>query len=178
VLVNDRVERHDAMRAELASLRSALRALPPPPSDEAALRAAFRARAASVRRRPRAPAARRYWAAAAAVLALVGTSLAWLGARKTVSPPVAASVAAPPVADAAAFQPLLYAPGWSPAGAYSVVRVRIPLSSFALVPDTALDGSVEADLLIGEDGLARGIRFPSGAALGASAATNTLGESR
>jgi hypothetical protein len=37
--------------------------------------------------------------------------------------------------------------------------VRIPLSAFAVVPGTAQDGTIEADLLVGEDGLARAIRF-------------------
>jgi len=37
--------------------------------------------------------------------------------------------------------------------------VRIPLSSLALVPGSEQGGTVEAELLVGEDGLARGIRF-------------------
>ena len=49
--------------------------------------------------------------------------------------------------------------------AYSVVRVRIPLSSLALLPDATADGMIEADLLVGEDGLARGIRFNGPGAL-------------
>jgi hypothetical protein len=48
---------------------------------------------------------------------------------------------------------------------YSVVRVRIPLSAFAAVPGTEQDGSIEADLLVGEDGLARAIRFNEADAL-------------
>jgi hypothetical protein len=51
------------------------------------------------------------------------------------------------------------APASSPASSYSVVRVRIPLSAFALVPGTEHNGTIEADLLVGEDGLARAIRF-------------------
>jgi hypothetical protein len=53
----------------------------------------------------------------------------------------------------------LYAPGFSPTGSYSVVRVRIPLSALAQGP--RLEGTIEADLLVGEDGLASGIRFAS-----------------
>jgi hypothetical protein len=53
----------------------------------------------------------------------------------------------------------MYSPAFSPSASYSVVRVRIPLSSFALVQGSELDGTVEADLLVGEDGIARGIRF-------------------
>jgi 2-polyprenyl-6-methoxyphenol hydroxylase-like FAD-dependent oxidoreductase len=37
------------------------------------------------------------------------------------------------------------------------VRVRIPLS--ALSPGTPSGATIEADLLVGEDGLASGIRF-------------------
>jgi hypothetical protein len=57
-----------------------------------------------------------------------------------------------------AFQPLLYSPGISPAQAYNVVRVRIPLTSLVGY-DAPVDGTIEADLLIGEDGLPTGIRF-------------------
>jgi hypothetical protein len=52
------------------------------------------------------------------------------------------------------------------------VRVRIPLSSFAVAQDATVDGTVEADLLIGEDGLARGIRFSPQDTLGVSATAN------
>jgi hypothetical protein len=43
--------------------------------------------------------------------------------------------------------------------------VRIPLSAFAAVPGTEQEGSIEADLLVGEDGLARAIRFNEADAL-------------
>lgn len=56
-----------------------------------------------------------------------------------------------------AFRPLMYAPRPSPWESYSIVRVRIPLA--ALAPGDASRGSVEADVLLGEDGLARAIRF-------------------
>jgi hypothetical protein len=59
---------------------------------------------------------------------------------------------------AAAFQPLLYSPGISPTQAYNVVRVRIPLTSLVGY-GAPVDGAIEADLLIGEDGLPTGIRF-------------------
>jgi hypothetical protein len=58
----------------------------------------------------------------------------------------------------AAFQPLLYSPGISPAQSYNVVRVRIPLTSLVGY-DAPVDGTIEADLLVGEDGLPTGIRF-------------------
>ena len=53
----------------------------------------------------------------------------------------------------------MHSPGLSSAASYSVVRVRIPLSAFALVPGTEDSGTIEAELLVGEDGLARAIRF-------------------
>ena len=74
--------------------------------------------------------------------------------------PVAAAAQPQPRAHpVSAFQPLLNAPGLS-SSSYSVVRVRIPLSAFAVVPGVQQDGTIEADLLVGEDGFARGIRFP------------------
>lgn len=156
------------LEAELAQLRAALRAEPVPPPDESALRAAFRAKQ---REREQVAAAavglgnwRVHLAAAAAVFATVA-AVVWVVTFGVERPaPVPALVMEPPAAQAApaavaAFQPLLNSPGLSPSGSYSVVRVRIPLSSLALVPGTEQGGSIEADLLVGEDGLARGIRF-------------------
>jgi hypothetical protein len=167
---------HDshASSADLAQLKVALRAVQPPPVDEAELRAAFRD---ARRRQQRARAARLVgsrrarWAAAAVVVlgvaALLGTVL--IGGEERAAAP--ALVAAPPVSAlvVTAFQPLLNAPAFSPDASYTVVRVRIPLSSFALVPGTEQGGTVEADLLVGEDGLARGIRFTPADAMLASA---------
>jgi hypothetical protein len=60
-------------------------------------------------------------------------------------------------------------PGFSPTAAFSVVRVRIPLAALAIVPGSEQGGTIEADLLVGEDGLAHGIRFTEGGAtLGAA----------
>jgi hypothetical protein len=161
------------LQAELAQLKVALRGVEPPPLDEAEVRAAFRD---ARRRQQRARAAqlagsqRVRWAAAAVVVlglaAALGTVL-----RGDREPPAPTLVAAPaePSLVVTAFQPLLHAPAFSPDGSYTVVRVRIPLASFALVPGTEQDGTVEAELLVGEDGLARGIRFTPADALLASA---------
>jgi hypothetical protein len=70
----------------------------------------------------------------------------------------------------AAFVPLLYSPGISPAQAYNVVRVRIPLTSLVGY-EARLDGTIEADVLVGEDGLAAGIRFDTADASLVSMAT-------
>ena len=79
--------------------------------------------------------------------------------------PVAAEAPETAPSTVAAFQPLLNSPGLSPSSSYSVVRVRIPLAAFAAVPGTAQGGTIEADLLVGEDGLAHAIRFNEADAL-------------
>jgi hypothetical protein len=125
----------------------------------------FRERRAAGVKRATVPARpRRYRALAAALACVAVGGLAGVGliARREPARPVPA--VRPPAA-IAAFQPLGYSPGVVPGAAYSVVRVRIPLSSLALLPDPAADGMIEADLLVGEDGLARGIRFNGSSAL-------------
>jgi hypothetical protein len=160
---------HDArLQTDLAQLRAALRTVQAPPPDEAALRAQFRAAAGQ---RTQAAAARTaaartsgswrlHFAAAAVVLLAVGAVFTALLLRveRPTQIPLAAAAPREPLA-ISAFQPLLNAPGLS-SSSYSVMRVRIPLSAFAVVPGTQPDGMIEADLLVGEDGLARGIRFP------------------
>jgi hypothetical protein len=159
---------HDSSRlhSDLAQMRAALSKLEAPLPDEEALRAQFRE---SERQRARKIAAertgasRRYPLAAAAAVALaVGGALTAgeLRGERSASTASTAAVEAPaePLA-VGAFQPLSSSPALSPSSSYSVVRVRIPLSAFAVVPGTQQDGSIEADLLVGEDGLARAIRF-------------------
>jgi hypothetical protein len=111
------------------------------------------------------------WAAAAVVVLGLAVVLGAVLLGGEEQAPAPAAVAAPPASPlvVAAFQPLLNAPAFSPDGSYTVVRVRIPLSAFALVPGTEQGGTVEADLLVGEDGLARGIRFTPADAMLASA---------
>ena len=172
------------LSVELAELRSALRELRAPPADEALLRAAFRARrqrlVVAAGQRVDRGVRRRYFAAAAAAAAVTAVVVAavigliGLGRGAVQRPgaevPVVAGAAAPEATVATAFQPLMYSPGFSPSAAYSVVRVRIPLSSFAVVQGTTVDGTIEADLLVGEDGIARGIRFNKADTLLVSAA--------
>jgi hypothetical protein len=166
---------HDAskLQPELAQLRAALRAVEAPEVDEAALRARFRdmqqrrahnAVAARAGRSSRFPLA----AAAAVVLALGGILAAVVlrGERAdSLLVPVAAETPVAVAAPVSAFQPLPNSPSLSPSSSYNVVRVRIPLSAFAVVPGTQQGGSIEADLLVGEDGLARAIRFNEADAL-------------
>ena len=158
-------ERDVRMQTDLAQLRAALRTVAAPPVDEAALRAQFREAAQRARSAAAASGLTGAWrmhvAAAAVVVLALGAVLAAVLLR--VEQPTPTPLAGqPPQAEAvaiSAFQPLLNSPKLSPAASYSVVRVRIPLSAFALVPGTEESGTVEADLLVGEDGLARAIRF-------------------
>jgi hypothetical protein len=171
--MSDTTTEQDRLSADLAQLRAALRGVAAPPAAESAIRAAFRA-ARHVQPRPVARGRRRFvrralGAAAAVVLALAATlGLVLLDAN---GPALPEQVRVPASAEyiVPAFQPLQNAPGLNPAGSYSVVRVRIPLSSLALVPGTEHAGTVEAELLVGEDGLARGIRFMQADALLVSA---------
>jgi len=172
----------DPREPDLAPLRAALKAMPAPAIDEPALRRVFRAhRDAQAGGVHAAARARRitYWALAAAVsgVAVGGVvGLALLTQRHAAVP--AASMRVAPPSAVAAFQPLWYSPAVVPGAAYSVVRVRMPLSSLALLPDAAADGMIEADLLVGEDGLARGIRFNGPRALLVSKASQQSGEVR
>lgn len=134
--------------------------------------------------------------AMAAVVAVTALAVAWiaigwpgvLGQRAAAlggRPPALAqhhSLASGPRAgaaresSAAVFQPLMYAPRPSAWESYSVVRVRIPLSSLAPIAAAGLRGTVDADVLVGEDGLARAIRFDD--AQGFPAASVNSGDSR
>ncbi|HVY66391.1 MAG TPA: hypothetical protein VHH11_16345 [Gammaproteobacteria bacterium] len=162
----------EAHAPELAELRAALRALPAPRVDDAAVRRAFRdrrreldaARAVARRRRARVHAA----LAAAIAFVAVGGVVRFVVSQ---SPQRSQAPQSDAPAAVAAFQPLLYAPEVAPGAAYSVVRVRIPLSSLTLLPAAGADGMIEADLLVGEDGLARGIRFDGAGALPVSQAS-------
>jgi hypothetical protein len=156
----------DASRldADLAQLRASLQGVTAPPPDEQVLRARFREHL----RRPtenaaveRAGGPRRIpLAAAAAVVLAVGAAATIFLLRDEGATPASVAAEAPSSAQSAvgAFQPLASSPKL-PSSSYSVVRVRIPISAFAVVPGTAEAGTIEADLLVGEDGLARAIRF-------------------
>lgn len=181
--MNDEVngaERDDRLGADLAALRERLRGMKAPRFDETGLPAVLRAQARFVptsreaappaaapppaTRRWRAPLAAAAAVAVAAIAALLAARSPFQQSGPAVRPSspdarAAATASAERGSGAAAFQPLMYAPGFSPSGSYSVVRVRIPLS--ALAQGQRLEGTIEADLLVGEDGLASGIRFAS-----------------
>jgi hypothetical protein len=170
--MSDTTNEQERLSADLAQLRAALRGVAAPPAAESTIRAVFRA--ARLEARPVVRGRRRFerralGAAAAVVLALAATLGLVLRDANEPTPPERVSGPVNAEYIVPAFQPLQNAPGLNPAGAYSVVRVRIPLSSLALVPGTEHGGTVEAELLVGEDGLARGIRFMQADALLVSA---------
>ena len=166
----------EQLTAELAGLRRVLRTLRDPGDREDTLRNAFGEQLAS-RRVPRRSVAR----AAVAGFALAAVALLVVGRIEQgaddprpdplVAEPAPAAVASRVdtagrdairdlgVGVIGAFQPLMYGPGFSPAASYSVVRVRMPASALALSYVSDGRGVVEADILIGEDGLPTAIRF-------------------
>jgi hypothetical protein len=155
-----------ALTHDLAALRAALRDVSAPADGERTLRAALSVRRLAAPAAPRGRRARAVWLAAAAALGAV--AVAALLPRATSRDPGAHGTAAddsgpppasrPPLA-VSAFQPLAFTPGLSASQSYSVVRVRIPLAALAPGHASPTDATIEADLLVGEDGLARGIRF-------------------
>jgi hypothetical protein len=158
------VECSNGLTAELRALGAALRAAPPVALDDAAVRRTFRAARAQARRaaerRAAAPAFVRRasaWASAAALVVSVAT-LAWVALTRDATLVSEAPQAGAP-SEPVVFQPLLYAPSFSPDRSYRVVRVRIPLSALALGQSAEPGVTIEADVLVGDDGLASGIRF-------------------
>jgi hypothetical protein len=103
-------------------------------------------------------------AAAAAGIAL----LLWVHSEKPKPAPAAAAVIARAVDDTAeedydGFYPLAEAEALPAVENAMVVRVQLPVSSLQLmgvpVSEERADASVQADLLLGQDGLARGVRL-------------------
>ena len=132
----------------LAALRRAAEGASAPESLEAPLLAAFRAA-----RRPR---WRLAWAAAAAVLLALGLGLALRLGRAPETAAAAAEVATP-------FIPLPYGAPLADLEGATLVRVTVPRSTLVAVGlpvnGELLDEPVEADLVVGEDGIPRAIRF-------------------
>jgi hypothetical protein len=201
--MNDDNEVDRGLAADLSALRGALRDVRASDADERNLMAALRARrvaaeaaSAAAERAAAVPAraARRWRApfalAAGAALAAV-TAVLTLRVEQGGGPTLPASSVAPdapassrPNAAVAAqdftgaFQPLAFSSGLSVSQSYSVVRVRIPLTALTPGYSAPLDATIEADLLVGEDGLASGIRFNRADTLFVSTASNERGEPR
>jgi hypothetical protein len=94
--------------------------------------------------------------------------------RATALAPAAART---PVLRSSSFRPIAFSRGLSASESYSVVRVRIELASSS--PGTnAPSASIEADLLVGEDGLAHAIRFDSADTLPVYAASGPVSGER
>jgi hypothetical protein len=158
-----------ALTHDLAALRAAMRDVRAPADGEVALRAALWVRRHAAPTPPRARhRARTAALAAAAALGAIAVSSLLLrtGSRDPGALDGTAGESARPLAPPAelattAFQPLAFTPALSASQSYSVVRVRIPLAALAPGHVGPTDATIEADLLVGEDGLARGIRFDS-----------------
>jgi hypothetical protein len=132
----------DALRelAEADALEEA------PPHVEQSLRASFRARSGRQRRARRAS----WWLAAAAA-----TLAVWSAIRGAPPDPAA-------TANDAAFLPLVEGEPFAELDAVQVMRVRLPRSALAHLggaPAAADTGSVDAQVILGQDGVARAIRF-------------------
>ena len=184
--MNAPTQDEQSLSAELGTLRSALREIRAP-DDEAALRSAARARAAAhlaiaatspsrravraariariVHARPKLAVTLAAAGTILAVAALVGLRVERAGraiaaSRATETTQAAPAAAADPSGARTAFRPISFSRRLSTAESYSVVRVRLELATGA--PDAgAPSAAIDADLLIGEDGLARAIRFDS-----------------
>jgi hypothetical protein len=181
--VSDPIRDQVSLSGELGALRSALCELRAP-DDESTLLSAARARAAArvVTRGPartilaaararvvRAARPLALAAAAAAVVVLVPraeraqrvaqSERAVASSRATYTATATTPMTGAP-AVRPAFRPISFSRRLSTAESYSVVRVRLELATIA--PGAASPGAaIEADLLVGEDGLARAIRFDS-----------------
>jgi hypothetical protein len=150
----------DPGRDDLASaLRRLAQSAEVPPLDpdrERALLEAFDA----AQQEKRAPAARAVWrpAAAAALLALAAT-MAWAIVGRSGRPP-----AAPVVAPLTTTEFVLW-PGAAELPTFEsghLMRVEVPVSALAslgLVPPATHAAVVQADVLVGQDGLPRAVRL-------------------
>jgi len=148
--------------ANLRLLAADMKRVTAPPRVEARLLRAYRERYGQPV--PPARELHRWWAAAAAVLLAAGAL--WTGARSPERPRVASNS---PVAIAAvdeqdaAFVPLPNAAGSPQDDDVDLVRVELPRSAVTALGISANDdgdsASVEAEVLVGPDGMARAVRF-------------------
>ena len=131
---------------------------------EARLLAAFATVPRTAPARASRPFAHDYFWAAAAALVLVSATLVWHLASTRGGATPAASTAPAPISDAVLeFVALPGAAAFPDLERARIVRVELPLAALPaygleMVPD-ALDTPVTADLLVGQDGLPRGIRL-------------------
>jgi hypothetical protein len=137
-----------------AELRNSVEVPPVDPAREAAMLAAFDAHRARPAKRSLLP----VWAAAAALI-LITISLNWLVVRR---PRAADAVNAEPAADLAGFVAWPGASAWPPFESGSMIRVELPVSllpTLGLAAPSSATGLVPADIVVGQDGLARAVRL-------------------
>jgi hypothetical protein len=147
--------------AGLRLLAAEMKNVSAPPRVEAHLVRAYRERYS--RSVPPVGEVRRWWAAAAAVLLVAGAL--WTGVRQP--PPSAANsglaAAAASEEEDTAFVPLPNAAGSPQDDDVDLVRVELPRSAVTALGMPAGDDSdaegVEAEVLVGPDGMARAVRF-------------------
>lgn len=126
---------------------------------EARLRDEVRAMATQRQRRTRAVVLQ----LAAAVALVVGSVVWWAATHRHTTPDVVTVTAAPGQEIVTQYFPLFYSS--VPTTGLQVVRMEVPRASmarFGLLSGDALNtatGTILADVLVGEDGLARAVRF-------------------
>jgi hypothetical protein len=157
----------ETLTRALGSWAAEERELEAPARVEVALRAAFREGPGGRQRRvpPTAPVLIGLGAAAAVVIAALFGSPR-LGAPPspgTLRPAESAQMGAPPAEPAVGFVPFLFPEPLDEEEGGQVVRVSLPMTALASmgwpVSDETSLNTVEADVLVGEDGLARAVRF-------------------
>lgn len=159
-----RFSAEQALSAELRALAAGAEAAQAPPHVEAALRAAFRARrqasGAGLKPRPALwPWWRQVWAIATSLVVLFAAAAALL--RHAPAPELPQPAAGQEVATG--FISLVYENDPLPTQNAQILRVKLPriaLVSFGLpVSEDRAGESVKADVLVGDDGVARAIRL-------------------
>ncbi len=146
-----------------------------PPRVEKTLLAAFRqTRPAAISRSRGTASGWNRWAvsaAAASVLIATAAAVLWMAPEPQSNVPAAGiAEAAPAAATVADFLPLLYAEPINPWEHGRVVRVRLPGSALVHLGlpmnMAAASQLVDANILLGEDGMARGVRLVTTAGTG------------
>ena len=163
-----RMSRHRELAAGFRAVAAGFRRVEAPPRVEARLRSAFRRQTRSENRAP----SRRWipmvtWAAAFAAMFALAAFLVRPRQPEVLRPAVQRTVELAmlqPQADSDGFIPLPNAAGVAAdEDDVNLVRVEVPRSAMiALGLDVSADGAeelVEADVMLGSDGMARAVRF-------------------
>ena len=147
------------IREALGRLRDRVAVPPQDAAEEAALLSAFDAHWARPPRRRRRS---RVWMAATAASLAIAAALDWMVATSVVIPAGESRAMTAVVPDTAAFV------AWPGAGtpprfeSGALMRIELPVSALpalGLVPPSSGSGSVMADVIVGQDGMARAVRL-------------------